>query len=119
MPMAIRVNMFGLRLTIEAQPRAKKGSPPQRTTGVARASSIQTAARPEKRCESGWPGIISDIAMRRSGAERARHTQNLRLMSSSSGLVSSPVAIIGSRAIPQIGQLPGLSRTISGCIGQV
>lgn len=25
----------------------------------------------------------------------------------------------GSSAIPQIGQLPGSSRTISGCIGQV
>ena len=26
---------------------------------------------------------------------------------------------IGSSAMPQIGQLPGASRTISGCIGQV
>jgi hypothetical protein len=33
--MAISVNMFGLRLTAEAQPRSKNGQPPHSTTGVA------------------------------------------------------------------------------------
>ena len=45
--------------------------------------------------------------------------QNRRVMSSSSGLLSSIVTIRGSSAIPQIGQAPGASRTISGCIGHV
>ena len=41
-------------------------------------------------------------------------------MSTSSGFGPSvPVATIGSSAMPQIGQLPGPSRTIWGCIGQV
>ena len=46
--------------------------------------------------------------------------RNLRSMSWSSGF-SSPSAdiVIGSRAIPQIGQAPGPSATICGCIGQV
>jgi hypothetical protein len=44
-----------------------------------------------------------------------------RQKSTSSGFgPSSPVGTpIGSSAIPQIGQAPDLSRTISGCIGQV
>jgi hypothetical protein len=40
-------------------------------------------------------------------------------MSMSSGFLSSIVTVRGSSAMPQIGQLPGASRTISGCIGQV
>src|SRR5688572_26478157 len=45
--------------------------------------------------------------------------QKRRVMSTSSGLgVSSRVAVLGSSAMPQIGQEPGSSRTISGCIGQ-
>ena len=50
---------------------------------------------------------------------RTRQTQNRRVISTSSGFVSSPEAVIGSSAMPQMGQLPGPSRTISGCIGQV
>src|SRR5580700_373813 len=41
------------------------------------------------------------------------------VMSESSGLVSSAVTSRGSSAMPQIGQAPGASRTICGCIGQV
>ena len=44
--------------------------------------------------------------------------QKRRVMSSSSGFASSMVAVRGSRAMPQMGQSPGSSRTISGCIGQ-
>jgi hypothetical protein len=42
-------------------------------------------------------------------------------MSRSSGLSSSSssVTVRGSSAMPQIGQSPASSRTISGCIGQV
>src|SRR5690606_38097006 len=47
-------------------------------------------------------------------------TQNRRRMSRYSGLGPSSAEIVrGSSAMPQIGQLPGSSRTISGCIGQV
>ena len=52
--------------------------------------------------------------------ESAAATQNLRDMSFSSWFSSSPEeASRGSSAIPQIGQIPGASRTICGCIGQV
>ena len=61
------------------------------------------------------------MAMTSSGSDRTAETQNLRVKSTSSGFgPSSPVGTpIGSSAMPQIGQEPGLSRTISGCIGQV
>ena len=60
----------------------------------------------------------SDIATARSGTESATLTQNLRVMSMSSALFSSvAVTVRGSSAIPQMGQLPGSVRTISGCIG--
>ena len=40
--------------------------------------------------------------------------------STSSGFCSSStLTVLGSRAMPQIGQDPGASRTISGCMGQV
>src|SRR4026208_643260 len=61
---------------------------------------------------------MSDIAIRKSGRESAALIQNRRVMSSSSGLgASSKVSVLGSRAIPQIGQAPGSDRTISGCMG--
>ena len=118
-PSAISVNMFGLRFTMDAQPRAKKGAPPQITTGVASRSWSQTSARGETACWSGWPGIRSDIATATSGTVRTRPTQNRRDMSRSSGLASSAsVTCRGSRAMPQIGHAPGAVRTISGCMGQ-
>src|SRR5581483_623259 len=60
------------------------------------------------------------MAITKSGAVRTTLIQKRRVMSVSSGLTSSSaVTRRGSRAIPQMGQLPGASRTISGCIGQV
>ena len=59
------------------------------------------------------------IAIANRGAVRAKLIQNRRVMSRSSGLSSSTVTVRGSRAMPQIGQLPGSARTISGCMGQV
>ena len=54
-----------------------------------------------------------------SGRESAALIQKRRVMSTNSGLgASSRVAVLGSSAMPQIGQDPGSSRTISGCIGQ-
>jgi len=110
--------MLGLRFTTEAQPRAKKGQPPQSTTGVASASSSQRPARPA----SGprWSPAIGAMASASSGIVRARLTQKRRAMSTSSGLgPSSRLAVRGSRAMPQIGQIPGPLRRICGCIGQV
>ncbi len=50
----------------------------------------------------------------------ATQTQNRRVISTSSGFFSSAtLTVLGSSAMPQIGQSPGASRTISGCIGQV
>ena len=46
-------------------------------------------------------------------------TSSRRCMSLSSGLTgSSSETVRGSSAMPQIGQVPGASRTIWGCIGQ-
>src|SRR5688572_8737835 len=62
---------------------------------------------------------MSDIATINSGRESAALIQKRRVMSTSSGLGwSSRLTVLGSRAIPQIGQDPGSSRTISGCMGQ-
>jgi len=117
---AISVNMFRCRLTIEAQPRWKKGHPPQRTTGEASASWIHVIAAGERIRSTGRPGSRSDMASRKVGIDRPRQIQNRLVMSTSSGFGASRSAIWrGSRAMPQIGQVPGPVRTISGCIGQV
>jgi hypothetical protein len=46
-------------------------------------------------------------------------TQKRRVMSRSSVLSSVTVAISGSSAMPQSGQMPGPICRTSGCIGQV
>ncbi len=118
--MAMSVNMFGLRFTIECQPRTKNGRPLQRTTGVAKTSSIHPRSVGECIRSSGRPGMYSRIAIRTSGIVRTTPIRNRRVMSASSTFSTSSVApAIGSRAMPQIGQLPGPSRTTSGCIGHV
>src|SRR5712692_5585446 len=62
---------------------------------------------------------MSDIARKKIGAVSAKQIQNRRVMSISSGFASSSrVTVLGSSAIPQIGQEPGSWRTISGCMGQ-
>src|ERR1700689_3891960 len=58
------------------------------------------------------------IAITSNGTVKATLTQNRRVMSRNSGLSSSIATVFGSSAIPQMGQCPGSSRTISGCIGQ-
>src|ERR1700693_4199879 len=111
--------MFGLRLTSEVQKRWKKGNPPQRTTGVANASSSQGTAAPGKmRCKDVLENI-APIAIAISGAVRARLVQKRRVMSCNAGLASEAAVMArGSRVMPQMGHEPGAGRTISGCMGQ-
>src|SRR5512145_3208054 len=54
-----------------------------------------------------------------SGMDNAVPIQNRRVRSRSSESSAAPVPAIGTRAIPHLGQEPGPSRTISGCMGQV
>ena len=111
--------MFRLRWTSEYQPRWKNGQPPHSTTGVASSSSIHEP----KRLSIGeaMAGMRCPIVKTSSGTVSATLTQKRRVMSASSGFSgsSAEVTVRGSSAMPQIGQLPGASRTISGCIGQV
>jgi hypothetical protein len=118
-PSAISVNMFSRRERIDSQPRTKKGQPPQSTTGVPSASWIQLRAAGGKRSASGTACSMASIAMAKTGAVSSALTARRRLMSSSSGLPSAAAPDAGSSAIPQIGHVPGASRLISGCIGQV
>ena len=109
--------MLGERFLTESQPRRKNGAAAHRMIGVARANSMNEA--------SGCPiqsltGRSTNSPMVRtiSGMAAAALIHIRRVKSASSGL-GPPVGSIGSSAMPQIGQLPGASRTICGCIGQV
>ena len=111
--------MFGLRLTIDAQPRSKKGRPAHSTTGAAQASWIQFETVRLKGSAAA-PAAISVIAMPNTGSPMAAAIRKRRVMSASSGFgASSCVTARGSSAMPHAGQAPGWSRTTSGCIGQV
>ena len=117
--MAISVNIFRRSVTIDFQPRTKKGQPPHRTTGVASASSTQLRERNDHPRKAPKPAI-SAMAISSSGKVNAQLTQNRRVISCNSSLgSSSAVNVRGSSAIPQIGQAPGARVTISGCMGQV
>src|SRR5579862_6961008 len=120
-PKPISVNMFKLRVTRDRQPRAKNDQPPHKTTGVARTNSSHCHALGEANFNSAEsPGKKSAMVTIKIGIVSAIDTQNLRVMLASSGLFSSPVlTVLGSNAIPHIGQDPGWSLTICGCIGQV
>ena len=116
MPSPISVNIFGLRFTSDAQKRSKNGQPPQITTGDASKSSIPFFSAGSIRSPSASPAIESTS----KGSDSAALTHNRLRIESYSGSACSPATIsIGSRAIPQIGQLPGPICTISGCIGHV
>src|SRR6185437_7612267 len=116
-PRPISVNMFGARCTIEFQARSKNGQPPHSTTGVASASSIQFFMG----LFTTWPaGVMSTIAKIITRKAGPRLIQNRLDISRSSGFGrSSNVTILGSKAIPQIGQAPGSVDTTSGSIGQM
>src|SRR5574340_1607103 len=110
--------MLRLRLTSDAQPRWKIGQPPHSTTGVASANSIHCSAVIETDSDSACGSRSVPIAIPNTGKASAALVQKRRVMSFNS-VLSSVVALRGSRAMPQIGQLPGSLRTTSGCIGQV
>src|SRR5262252_8074447 len=104
--------MFRLRARIDSIARTRNGQPPQSTTGVASTSSAIDRMPAGKR---------PVIAITTSGAVSAADTRKRRVMSASSGFGSSAAVDgwRGSSAMPQKGQLPGLSERTSGCIGQV
>jgi hypothetical protein len=112
--------MLGLRLTKEAQQRWKNGNAAHSTTGVASASSIHWVTDFGSHSPTGRP-TSGPMAMMNSGIVKMALTQRRRVKSTSSGFGPSSAAgtPIGSSAMPQIGQVPGPSCTISGSIGQV
>ncbi len=104
-PMAIRVNMLGLRNFTDAQPRWKNGQPHHNTIGVARRNSI---ALPSAGETSRSAGPMRSMAKATRGMPSATLHQKRRVMSRSSGFSSSAaVTVRGSSAMPQIGQKPG------------
>src|SRR5712692_4364044 len=114
----ISVNMLSRRVLSEIHPRWKSGRPAQTTTGVASANSIHASQLP-KACCTGMPGIRSLMARRKTGTLKTRLTRKRRVMSVSSGLLSSALRETGSSAMPQIGQSPGVCDRTSGCMGHV
>ena len=104
---------------MDCQPLTKNGNPHHRTTGVARANSIHAHSLAENRCCMGMEGRNAETISASMGTASATLIHSRLVISASSGLVSSAVTSRGSSAMPQIGQEPGASRTISGCIGQV
>ena len=118
-PRPISVHMFGCMVVSDAQKRLKKGAAAQTTIGVARTSSTQSSARagmPAKPCGAR----CRPMAMTTSGRTRIAPTMKRRRMSRYSALgPCSTETVLGSSAIPQIGQSPGPTCSISGCIGQV
>ena len=112
--------MFRWRDRTDAQPRSKNGQPPHPTTGVATASCAHGSHGAVIQCRTASPPTASPAIGTRSGKVSSADHLKRRSMSSSSGLASSSRdATSGSSAMPQIGHAPGVSRTTSGCIGQV
>jgi hypothetical protein len=112
--------MFMLRFWTDCHPRIKKGRPPQRTTGVARAISSQPSVPKDASFSRGRPGKKSAMVTRNKGTvSTALHQKRLRILMSSALSSSSTATVRGSSAMPHFGQLPGASRTTSGCMGQV
>src|ERR1043166_1899449 len=113
---AMRVNMLRWRLSRERQPRTKNGQPAHRTTGVVRTNWIQRDTSPD--IQGGAFGTRCDIARTKTGNVNAAPIQSRRVMSVNTESSSAVAAemVFGSSAIPQIGQSPGSSRSISGCI---
>lgn len=116
-PIEISVNMLRWRVLIEVHPRMKKGAPAQSTIGAASASCTQGETPGDIGCS---PSNSVPIVRASSGTARPAATHQRRVKSTSSGLVaSSSEGSSGSSAIPQIGQVPGPSCRICGCIGHV
>ena len=111
--------MLSLRVTSDVQPREKNGAPHHSTTGVANAAWIHPNHTGPSQRRASSAGIISLMAIARTGRVRAQANTSRRRMSASSGLRASPgAAALGSSVMPHSGQCPGVSRTTSGCMGQ-
>ena len=119
-PMAIRLNMLRFIVRNERTPRTRNGQPDQRMTGVPSTNSAHIAGYSPIQPRTARP-TYSPIARISSGTVSTKPTQNRRVKSMSSGFGPSSAAGIpfGSSAMPQIGQSPGPTCSISGCIGQV
>ncbi len=118
-PSAIRVNMLRWPVRTDCQPRTKNGQPAHSTTGVASAISSQFGMMPcgssqcrSKRCPP-MSSATSRHGERAADPQAARHVDQFLV-----GPVVEQISA-GSSAMPQIGQLPGPTWRISGCIGQV
>ena len=116
-PIDTSVNMLRWRVTIDVQPRRKKGHPAHSTIGAVSASCAQGLIAGG----TTWMSSISaTIEIVSSGTVSAAATHVRRVKSTSSGLgASSSDGSSGSSAMPQIGQVPDPSLRICGCIGQV
>ena len=113
------MNMFGLRFASESRKRTKNGQPPHSTTGDASASSSHDRTPAGTTCaKRGHHAAHREHQQRDrrrdADPEPARHVGELRV-----AVARRRVTVSGSSAMPQIGQAPGPSRTISGCIGHV
>ena len=119
-PSAIRLNMFRLRCTTDAQPRSKNGQPAHSTTGLASTNCTHTETLAGTRSSRCSQERCAPIASAISGTVSTTPAQKRRVMSmrSGPGPVSS-ATVSGSSVMPQIGQAPGPLRRICGCIGQV
>lgn len=99
----IRVHILGLRVTMDFQPRAKRGAPAHKTTGKERRSCIQFSELDIK-----LPNKCCPMPRIKRSREKGRVMKNRFLKSESSVSFSNCAeGISGSNAIPQIGQVPG------------
>ena len=118
MPSAIRVHMLGERLRTEARPRRKNARAIQ-STGVASTNCKATKTRGPSQASKGMPAWLP-ISSAKTAAASGPASQSRCCRSRSSGEgPASATGIIGSSAMPQMGQSPGEACTISGSIGQV
>ena len=106
-------NMFRFRDAKDRKPFNQTEAPHQNTTGMESSNSTQPVHGPSRRVTPS----IGAMASTTTGLPRATESQNLRARVVDSE--SSSLGISGSKAMPHFGQSPGLSRRISGCIGQV
>jgi len=116
----MRVNIFRWPERTDAKPRWKNGHPAHSTTGVASANWTQVDVAGGTASCRPRPGMWLPISRMNTGRVNASPIQKRRVMSASSWLGwASADASTGSSAMPQIGQLPGPTWRICGCIGQV
>ena len=113
--------MFGLRLTIDAQPRSKNGQPAQNTTGVAstQADPVQRAVRDRR--AAGPPGTMSAMASTNTGSAstRARSRSGASCRPARDSAASSSVDRCAARApCRRSGRRLESADCTSGCMGQ-